>query len=269
MPIYQVLRCFSSTCGTFQVQQQKKISKWKCVMCGEKQSVIRVYFESGAASDCRKAVQDLNMRRFEAAETAAERVLNAPDLPVQQERELGASGRELASAPNNAKSKWASFVDKDGSDHGSDDGRVSISSRPQDPLLVFNHPSDRARTTSKRKLSKQTAKSEDLDVTDKRPSKKLFGKLTKSAPQPAKDFEALHGGFSDTNETSARDVPFTATMRPTSIPLVMMQRPQSQAILANRPGNRADVRKPADEISANDNSRWNMFVDEEDDDDEE
>ncbi|KAJ3399767.1 hypothetical protein HDU80_007593 [Chytriomyces hyalinus] len=268
MPIYQVLRCFSSTCGTFQVQQQKKVSKWKCVMCGEKQSVIRVYFESGTASDCRKAVQDLNMRRFVAAETAAERALSAPDLPVQQERESVESRLELVSAPNNAKSKWASFVDKDASDHGSDDGHVSISSRPQEPLLVFNHPSDRARTTSKRKLSKQAAKSEDLDVSDKRPSKRLFGKLTKSTPQPAKDFEGLHQGFSDTNETRARDVPFTATMRSTSIPPVMKQQPQPQTVLANRAENRADVRKPADKIPAKDNSRWNMFVDEEDDDEE-
>ncbi|KAJ3264290.1 hypothetical protein HDU77_008852 [Chytriomyces hyalinus] len=234
----------------------------------EKQSVIRVYFESGTASDCRKAVQDLNMRRFDAAEAAAERALSAPDLPVQQERESGESGHELASAPNNTKSKWASFVDKDASDHDSDDGHVSISSRPQEPLLVFNHPSDRARTTSKRKLSKQAAKSEDLDVSDKRPSKRLFGKLTKSAPLPAKDFEGLHRGFSDTNETRSRDVPFTAIMRSTSIPPVMKQQPQS-TVLANRAENRADVRKPADKIPAKDNSRWNMFVDEEEDDDEE
>ncbi|KAJ3245832.1 hypothetical protein HDU78_008564 [Chytriomyces hyalinus] len=231
-------------------------------------SVIRVYFESGTASDCRKAVQDLNMRRFDVAEAAAERALSAPDLPVQQERESGESGHELASAPNNTKSKWASFVDKDASDHDSDDGHVSISSRPQEPLLVFNHPSDRARTTSKRKLSKQAAKSEDLDVSDKRPSKRLFGKLTKSTPQPAKDFEGLHRGFSDTNETRARDVPFTATMRSTSIPPVMKQQPQSQTILANRAENRADVRKPAYKIPAKGNSRWNMFVDEEDDDEE-
>ncbi|KAJ3230941.1 hypothetical protein HDU81_004130 [Chytriomyces hyalinus] len=207
------------------------------------------------------------MRRFEAAEAASERVLNAPELPLQQEREVGESGHEQASTPS--KSKWSSFVDQDASDHGSDDGGVSASSHPQDPPLVFNHPSDRGRTTSKRKVSKQATKGEDLDVTEKKPSKRLFGNLTKSAPQPAKDFEALHRGFSDTNEGRARGVRFTAAARPTSIPPATKQLPQpSWTIFANRAGNKADVRKPAaDEIPAIDNSRWNTFVEADDDDD--
>ncbi|ELT87352.1 hypothetical protein CAPTEDRAFT_147774, partial [Capitella teleta] len=56
--IFQVLRCYK--CRVFQVQQSKKSLKWKCKMCGEKQSTQKVH-GSGSGSDCRKHVQKLNM----------------------------------------------------------------------------------------------------------------------------------------------------------------------------------------------------------------
>ncbi|XP_014343540.1 MRN complex-interacting protein isoform X2 [Latimeria chalumnae] len=55
---FQVLRCFS--CKTFQVHQVKKCKKWSCKVCGEKQSLIKVYSQ-GTGADCRRHVQKLNM----------------------------------------------------------------------------------------------------------------------------------------------------------------------------------------------------------------
>ncbi|PVU94640.1 hypothetical protein BB559_002948 [Furculomyces boomerangus] len=65
MVVHQVLKCAFDQCGTFQVQQKKKLSKWSCKVCGEKQSLIKVFFESSTAPECRKVVQELNRSRGE------------------------------------------------------------------------------------------------------------------------------------------------------------------------------------------------------------
>ncbi|XP_038052478.1 MRN complex-interacting protein-like [Patiria miniata] len=55
---FHVVRCYA--CQIFQVQQVKKISKWVCKMCGEKQSLKKEYGR-GSGQDCRRHVQRLNM----------------------------------------------------------------------------------------------------------------------------------------------------------------------------------------------------------------
>jgi hypothetical protein len=43
MPIeYLAVRCYSPTCGMFQVIQKKKTSKWECKICHEEQSLRKV-----------------------------------------------------------------------------------------------------------------------------------------------------------------------------------------------------------------------------------
>eukprot|EP00906_Rhabdomonas_costata_P033926 RCo047770 len=70
MPEFLVLQCFS--CRAYQVQQAKKTRKWACVVCGERQSELRVYLRSGCPRDCREAVQRLNAERGRACEQAQE-----------------------------------------------------------------------------------------------------------------------------------------------------------------------------------------------------
>ncbi|XP_046907629.1 MRN complex-interacting protein [Hypomesus transpacificus] len=62
---FHVLKCYS--CEAFQVQQVKKSKQWNCKMCGEKQSIIKV-FGRGSGVDCRRHVQKLNTRRGEILE---------------------------------------------------------------------------------------------------------------------------------------------------------------------------------------------------------
>ncbi|XP_073424112.1 MRN complex-interacting protein [Dendrobates tinctorius] len=64
MQEFQVLRCYS--CHVFQVQQVKKSKKWSCKLCGEKQTVLRVYGQ-GSGADCRHHVQKLNLLQGQAA----------------------------------------------------------------------------------------------------------------------------------------------------------------------------------------------------------
>ncbi|KAJ2805514.1 hypothetical protein H4R21_001230 [Coemansia helicoidea] len=74
MPTYQVVRCASDSCKKFQSQQEKKANKWTCVVCGLKQSLQRVYFQSTAPKECRTAVMELNMGRGQADMAKAQRM---------------------------------------------------------------------------------------------------------------------------------------------------------------------------------------------------
>eukprot|EP00949_MAST-11_sp_MAST-11-sp1_P001492 g1492.t1 len=66
MPTFLVLRCFS--CEAFCVQQAVKTKKWRCKICGEKQSQRKVYARSEAAKECRKVCQEYNRLRGEREE---------------------------------------------------------------------------------------------------------------------------------------------------------------------------------------------------------
>ncbi|XP_053734274.1 MRN complex-interacting protein isoform X2 [Synchiropus splendidus] len=63
--VFHVVRCFR--CQTFQV---KKVPRWSCRMCGEKQSLLKE-FGRGSGADCRHHVQKLNAERGAALEHPA------------------------------------------------------------------------------------------------------------------------------------------------------------------------------------------------------
>ncbi|CAM9197665.1 unnamed protein product [Ectocarpus fasciculatus] len=56
--VFLALRCFS--CQVFQVNQRTKSGKWKCRMCGEGQSIVKVWGRGGRAKDVRGLVMALN-----------------------------------------------------------------------------------------------------------------------------------------------------------------------------------------------------------------
>ncbi|KAJ2520727.1 hypothetical protein GGI11_000277 [Coemansia sp. RSA 2049] len=114
MPNYKVLRCANEQCTKFQSQQQKKASKWKCVVCGLGQSVRQVYFESTVPRECRQVVMELNMRKGrEQAERAEElRRKRQDERTIDQKRvEYGSVAEMLLASAlgNEEKSKWARF----------------------------------------------------------------------------------------------------------------------------------------------------------------
>ncbi|GMH33345.1 hypothetical protein BSKO_01179 [Bryopsis sp. KO-2023] len=70
MPEYMCVQCFS--CETYQVQQVKKANKFQCKMCGEKQSVQKIFAVSDKAKDVRLVVQERNMKRSEEGQSVQE-----------------------------------------------------------------------------------------------------------------------------------------------------------------------------------------------------
>ncbi|KAJ2799448.1 hypothetical protein H4R20_004433 [Coemansia guatemalensis] len=102
MPNYQVVRCAGDGCAKFQSQQEKKSNKWSCVVCGLKQSLKRVYFQSAKPKECRSAVMDLNMNRGQA------------ELAKEQHIDTAASHRRLTDVQSSLK-RHEVATDGDGS----------------------------------------------------------------------------------------------------------------------------------------------------------
>merc|ERR1719483_2023400 len=82
---FRVLRCYQ--CESFQVDMEKKSAKWQCKLCGERQSLKQV-FAKGSGAECRKAVQELNLKRMEVGRLE-EQKLEAAIMEEEENREMG------------------------------------------------------------------------------------------------------------------------------------------------------------------------------------
>ncbi|KAL4419514.1 hypothetical protein ABPG77_002300 [Micractinium sp. CCAP 211/92] len=74
MPQTWLVVCCHS-CSKFQVDQEKKAKKWQCKVCGEKQSLQRIFARSHSAKDCRQVVQQYNSARGQIEDAEADRAL--------------------------------------------------------------------------------------------------------------------------------------------------------------------------------------------------
>lgn len=110
-----VLRCYS--CQAFQVHTVKKSRKWDCKMCGEKQSVKKVYGR-GSGKDCRLHVQRLNEMRMKQEGHGCQKFPFQEECSedpaavhcVQEERPRYNSGESHFVTSH--CSKWSRYLDK-------------------------------------------------------------------------------------------------------------------------------------------------------------
>ncbi|KAJ8960787.1 hypothetical protein NQ318_020082 [Aromia moschata] len=134
---FHVLQCYS--CESFQVDIIKKVPKWCCKMCGEKQSVIKV-FAKGNGRECRLCVQELNEARIKSEDLSVKRRdFEASVSRIKPENDAGRV---------EGASKWTQFLENEGSSD-SDDNNAGRSKRDE---------------SSKEKLKKQDNRS--LNFTD-------------------------------------------------------------------------------------------------------
>ena len=75
MPSFIVTQC--GFCETFQVRQRAKSGKFACSVCGERNSVRRVYAEAIQAKPLREVARRLNARRGAAEDAALARAVDA------------------------------------------------------------------------------------------------------------------------------------------------------------------------------------------------
>ncbi|KAM3759995.1 hypothetical protein ACB098_01G161500 [Castanea mollissima] len=98
-------------CSTMQVKQQqqkkktKKISKWRCVVCNQMQSVCKVFAQGFVAKDLRGFVQSFNMSRSITEPSP----LPLPLPQFQDEEEDIAHDNRVHN--NKRRSDWSQFLD--------------------------------------------------------------------------------------------------------------------------------------------------------------
>ena len=102
-----------SVSNTFYCLQVNKSKKWACKVCGEKQSVKRVYAQ-GSGQDCRKHVQKLNMRSGDLQMTKSLTLLNGSnENSVAENSSCSSEDRRHVAKPSLdlKESKWNKFMD--------------------------------------------------------------------------------------------------------------------------------------------------------------
>ncbi|KAM8798853.1 MRN complex-interacting protein [Eudromia elegans] len=110
-PRFWVLRCCG--CRLFQVQQAKRSGKWSCAVCGQKQTVQKVYGE-GSALDCRLHVQKLNLLQGEVEEARSWTPRCVEDsVDINKNTAVESEGRSLVQQEGKAEvSRWSKYLDK-------------------------------------------------------------------------------------------------------------------------------------------------------------
>lgn len=91
-------------CYNFQVHQGKKSNKWKCKLCGEKQSIKR-HYGLGTSKDCRIHVQKLNGIRGVINELYDS---TSPNESIDENTETEIT--EVSNKNIEKKSKWTDFT---------------------------------------------------------------------------------------------------------------------------------------------------------------
>ncbi|CAC5363228.1 unnamed protein product [Mytilus coruscus] len=111
---FNVLQCYK--CETFQVHQVKKSTKWSCKLCGEKQSIKKV-FGRGSGYDCRQHVQKLNLLRGEQGnrDTVENQCNSSTDAGQSrcsfQQYDDDDDSERIEKLPPVESGKWSKYVD--------------------------------------------------------------------------------------------------------------------------------------------------------------
>ncbi|KAE8714281.1 hypothetical protein F3Y22_tig00110198pilonHSYRG00113 [Hibiscus syriacus] len=106
--IFVALQCCQ--CSTMQVKQRKKSrNNWTCVVCNQKQSVLKVFAQGPMAKDVRKVVQSFNMsRKFTDQNQPFDSVY---DIDFEDDDEDG--GGDHLENPKKRRTDWTEYLDSE------------------------------------------------------------------------------------------------------------------------------------------------------------
>jgi hypothetical protein len=109
---FNIVKCFN--CSMYQVDINKKsTNKWLCKLCGSKQTLKQVFYESDSAKDCRERVKQLNSlngeRQMQQQNANLARHLNQTDY---NEQENNYYSNQTTTDNNKVVSKWAKYLTK-------------------------------------------------------------------------------------------------------------------------------------------------------------
>ncbi|KAM3926883.1 MRN complex-interacting protein [Leptodactylus fuscus] len=140
---FQVLRCYS--CQVFQVHQVKKSKKWSCKLCGEKQSVLKVYGK-GSGADCRHHVQKLNLLQGEVAHVATDAAGDNCENAISDDDGDETKQNFVIPQETASLSRWNKYLEENGDTHEEEKGLVTA-----DQEHYYSHQDCAPRDVRKRK----------------------------------------------------------------------------------------------------------------------
>ncbi|XP_066470120.1 MRN complex-interacting protein [Tiliqua scincoides] len=202
---FQVLRC--CFCRVFQVQQIKKSKKWNCKMCGEKQSLLKV-FGQGSGFDCRCHVQKLNLLQGEVEQAPANVVRHAEEpgesgdenTVVRMEENLCCQEQKVG-----LTSRWTKYLDKKFDEHEEEEmvltekqtyhSRKNTAKNPRKHKTTRSYPTDDQGPDQKRVagLAKNSRCFESRRGAATADTKSCVDTTCKSLIAPAAEVPLRHG----------------------------------------------------------------------------
>ncbi|KAK7484392.1 hypothetical protein BaRGS_00024397 [Batillaria attramentaria] len=184
MPEFHALQCFS--CQTFQVHQEGKAKKWTCKMCGEKQSIIKVYGR-GSGKDCRLHVQKLNQHRGQQKELQESTVFVYQNQHIPQTEASDCKDYDSPPLENMQGSKWSTFLEA--ADSGPQCEQVDEEEEDNECGGVFT--TDRRKFDASRTKGKRAPRSVVSSTSAKRQRQNGFGELQHGASEQSTPFTQL------------------------------------------------------------------------------
>ncbi|XP_023276431.1 MRN complex-interacting protein [Seriola lalandi dorsalis] len=202
---FHVVRCFS--CESFQVQQVKKVNRWSCKVCGDKQSLLKE-FGRGTGADCRRHVQKLNAIRGAMIEEQEqntwslwEQVEADGEEEPEEERDNQVSQTQV--------SRWFKYLDapKEANEEGEPEEDNILMDRQQ--LHGINMTDRKRKRTTPVQSSCSRPSATTTSMTDTRPPS-----LTHTSPPSLNESSLTHTSPPSLTHTSLNESSLTHTSPP-------------------------------------------------------
>ncbi|TVU35314.1 hypothetical protein EJB05_17199 [Eragrostis curvula] len=160
--LFLALKCLQ--CDTMQVKPQKKSSnRWVCVVCNQRQSVLRIYARGYRAADLRRFVQEANLSR-------GRRELAPEPEPEWIQTEAAAEEQQDEFPRKKKRTDWSEYLDDPGERGGCGGVEEGAADGDNDIEVVTELPQER---------SKGRPRKAQFGVSEKRPKPSTHPTLPK------------------------------------------------------------------------------------------
>jgi len=195
----------------YQSQQKNKTNKFKCKICGDKQSVRKIYARSYKSRDLRAVVQKYNMERGHTLEQLAQDQLTQRELRQQERRNEMTIQNEKVNSDIRVEdpkggNEWDAFVAPDLPQANDEDS--DLTTVLPNEYRAENYPRKRKRNTQH-----QNNNAKD-DITDNSEDQRL-AKKSKVRHKNTTDYN----GPSNVNQNTLNNTTNFNTTKPNDVPV--------------------------------------------------
>ncbi|KYQ91457.1 hypothetical protein DLAC_08424 [Tieghemostelium lacteum] len=279
---YICIQCYA--CSMFQSKQKAKVNTFQCKVCGEKQSIRKIYAISYTPKDVRTIVQQYNEKRIKGElEPVKEPVQNQQQEDDEEEYEFDNIDEVEEKTPK--INKWDLFTDNDNSNEKDIDENYNIKNNTvNDDKFVTSladNPKKRGRSTSNYK-NKVNPKNIDSTVTSSKSTLKQTN-IKPTTSNPTSNPTPSNVNLKPTiNNSYTQPKPINNTTKlklnlPSNKTTIQVQQQnQAQSKSSNSNEDNSNIDKPTKNTNIQQKqqqnekvqSKWSNFIEESDDKDD-